>query len=95
MIVGWNTATVTAVNVSVMKTLSASSATVARPIITALVPAVVAGLAIAAWPRRAANVTGKQDSANVCQALPVADATSAFRDIGIMDRTDAHVRPFF
>lgn len=89
---GWNAATVTAVNVSVKKMLSASNVIAAHPIITVSVLATVAGYAIATWLRRAANVMEKRDNASVCLVSPVADATSAFRDIGIMDQMDAHVR---
>lgn len=89
---GWNTATATAVNVSAKKMLSASNAITARPIITVSALAAVVSHVTVTWPRRAANATEKRDNASVCQVSAVVDATSVFRDIGIMDRTDAHVR---
>lgn len=93
-IAGWNTATAIAVNVSAEKMLSASNAIVARPIITVSALATVASHVTVTWPQKAANATEKRDNANVCQVSAVADAISVFRDIGIMDRTDAHVRLF-
>lgn len=89
---GWNTATVIAVNVSAKKMLLTNNAIAVRPIITVSTLATVAGHAIATWLRRVANAMEKRDNASVCQVSPVADATSAFRDIGIMDQMDAHVR---
>jgi len=95
MTVEWNTATAIAVNVSAKKMLSANNVIAVHPIITASAPAMDAGHATATWPRKAASATEKQDNASVCQVLPDADATSAFRDIGITDQMDVHVRLFF
>lgn len=94
MTAGWNIATATAGNVSVEKMLLADNAITVHPIITVSVPAMDADHATVAWLRRVANATEKRDSANVCQVSPVADATNVFRDIGITDVMDAHVRPF-
>jgi len=91
-IAGWNTATATAANVSAEKMLSASDAIAARPIITVSALATVASHVTVTWPRKVANATEKRDNANVCQVSAVAGAISVFRDIGIMDRTDVHVR---
>lgn len=89
---GWNIATATAVNVSAKKMLLANDAIAVRLIITDSILATVADHAIAIWLRRVVNATEKRDNASVCQVSLVADATSAFRDIGIMDQMDAHVR---
>ena len=94
MTAGWNIATATAGNVFVEKMLLANDAITVHPIIMVSVLAMDVDHATAAWPRRVANATEKRDSANACQVSPVADATSASRDIGIMDVMDAHVRPF-
>jgi len=58
----------------------------------ALVPVMAAEHVIADWPQRAVNAITKQDNVSACQALLVADAISASKDIGTTDRMDVHVR---
>jgi len=51
-----------------------------------------AGPANVVRPQRAASVMRRRDSASVRRVSLVADAINAFKDIGIMDQMDAHVK---